>query len=131
MEDKKVEAPVDDIWNADDVTEASDELFKFTEVGAVLSGLIVHHKNQVMDNGPANFYTLLTNKGEVTFIATSSLHEKLTKFKLNEFLVKITFEESRPSKGSKQDFKVFSVKATPSTESKLAAMGIVVFSNEE
>jgi len=127
MEENKV----DDVFAGDDVVEASDELFKFDAPGKEISGLLMTHKNQTMDNGPADFYTVLTNKGEVTFIATPSLHEKLSKFKLKEFLVKVVFEEARPSKGNKQPFKVFSVRATPSSEAKLAAMGIVEFGAAE
>lgn len=121
-----------DVFGGDDVVEVSDELFKWDKPGKEIAGLLVRHKTQTMDNGPAEFYTVITKQGEQTFIATSALHEKLSKFKLGEFLVKVVFEEERPSKkGGRQPFKVFSVKATPSTEAKLAAMGIVSFGESE
>ena len=125
------ENKVDDVFAGDDVVEASDALYKWEKPGQEVAGLLVDYKRGKTQLGDADFYTILEKEGEKTFTATSALHEKLKKFKLGEFLVKIIFEEEKPSAAGKHPFKVFSVKATPSSEAKLAAMGIVNFGSSE
>ena len=122
-------ASTDDSWDQ----ESSSTLFKFETVGQKLTGLVTNYKSNKTRLGEGHFWTVLTAKGEETFIPTKALHEDLAKFQrqygLGKFLVDVEFVEEK--KGNYPNpFKVFKVRAGLATESRLAAHGIKTYDSE-
>lgn len=131
MTEKKPEAVEEDLF---DTESTGGELFKFETVGQKVTGLIVNRKSGKTRLGEGVFWTILTQKGEVTFIPTKALGEDLDKFNrqyggLGKVVVDIEFVEEK--KGAyASPFKVFKVRAGGATEARLSALGIATFDTE-
>lgn len=124
------EEKFDDLW---DQESTGGELFKFEEKGTKLSGLVTARKDGKTKTGPATFYSVLTAKGEETFIPTKALGEDLAKFVrqygLGKFIVEIELTDLKPGNFA-SPFKVFRVRAGSATESRLSALGIATFDQD-
>lgn len=109
------------------------ELFKFEEVGTELTGLLIGKKRGKTQLGDADFYSILTKNGEVTFVPTKALGEDLAKYVrmygIGKVILNITLTDLK--KGAyASPFKVFRVRAALATEARLAAHGIPTFDQE-
>lgn len=115
-------------------TESSSELYKFETVGQKLTGLLVHKKTGKTQMGDANFYTILTAKGEETFIPTKSLGEDLEKFLrtyggVGKVIVEVELVDLKKSTFP-NPFKVFKARAAAATEARLSALGLMTYDTE-
>ena len=107
------------------------ELYKFEKIGDSLKGLIINKKTGKTSMGQADFYTILSSKGEHTFIPTKALKEDLDKFLrmyggLNKVIVEVTLSDLKKGNYA-SPFKVFRVRAGVATEQRLSSLGITVF----
>lgn len=116
-----------------DQESSGGTLFKFEEIGTELTGLLTAKKSGKTQLGVADFYTLLTKDGEVTFVPTKALGEDLAKFVrmygIGKVILNIKLMDLK--KGAyASPFKVFRCRAGAATESRLVQHGIPTFDQE-
>jgi hypothetical protein len=112
-------------------TESLDSLYKWSEVGQTVTGLLLSKKKQKGDYGDYLLVDILTPTGEIAFACTKALTDELSKmqYQPNNTIVKIELTELKDT-GKKEPFKKFKVLSAPATESRLQALGITVYATE-
>ncbi len=110
---------------AEEVT--SGGIIKFETLGQKVVGILIEHKSGVKTSqGEADMYTIKTKDGEVSFFASTILHQKLEKVAIGNVVVVEYTDDKKTNSGRK--LKNFSVKSAPATEANLKVLGLEVLS---
>lgn len=124
--DKSIEEDIMD-WEQE---SSGGELFKWTEVGQKVTGLLTNKRVVNTRLGAMSVYDILTSKGELAVPGTKSLNEQMRRYPGNGTFI-IEMEFTKEVKGNYPNpFKQFTVRAALVTDARLAALGIKVFNEE-
>lgn len=110
-------------------TVADGELYKWTEPGQKVEGLLQSYKNQSTSKGEGHVYEVKTKEGVVAFFAPSLLHQKLQTIPTGRVVSIEYLKEEKTNTGN--TIKRFNVGHAEATEANLKVLGIEVFEKVE